>query len=52
MAPSQRDTEAGTDAEVRFVDPTQPLSPAAQEALERRSLEEHELAIAAALRRR
>ncbi|MFN3218899.1 MAG: hypothetical protein ACE367_20600 [Acidimicrobiales bacterium] len=52
MAPSQRDTEAGTDAEVRFADPNQPLSPAAQEALDRRSLEEHELAIAAALRRR
>lgn len=53
MEPSRREIdEAAAEQAVRYHRPDEPLSPAAEEALGRRTLEEHQAAIDRALRRR
>jgi hypothetical protein len=51
MDPAQDETKADEEPVVRFHKPGEPLSPAAQEALNRRSMDEHRAAIEQALRR-
>jgi hypothetical protein len=50
MDPAPDETETETEPQVRFHKPGDPLSPAALEALHRRSLDEHRAAIERALR--
>jgi len=51
METPQQDTEAASDSDIKFYKPGEPLPPAGEEALNRRTLEEHQDAIDRALRR-
>lgn len=51
MEPVRREIDEPTEDTVRFHLPDEPLSPAAEEALRRRTPEEHQAAIDRALRR-
>jgi hypothetical protein len=51
MEPARREIDEGAEHVVRFHRPDEPLSAAAEEALRRRTPEEHQVAIDRALRR-
>ena len=52
MEHPDQETETVSEPTLRFYKPDEPLSPAAEEALNRRTLDEHQEAIDRALRRR
>ena len=52
METPQQETEPASESGIRFYKPGEPLPPGGEEALNRRSLEEHQEAIDKALRRK